>query len=198
MSGDDTFTMGVHKRERSMKTIRCALIVAASCLGMTVQATVLVPVTLNDLAREAGAIVRGRVVAVESRVALDRRAIETIVTVEAEQTLKGSLGASVQFVVPGGSVGRYRSIVVGAPVFSVDQRVIVFLGWQGPSYPFLIGFSQGVYRIQSDGAGVSRVTPPPISLPSSPAAAIVRGDPNRRPMPLVEFEQQVRALIEQR
>lgn len=181
-----------------MRTMSRALIVALGCLDVSVQATVLVPGSLDDLARDAGAIVRGRVLAVEGRMTADRRAIETLVTVQAEETLKGSLGASVQFVVPGGTFGRYRSIFVGAPAFSVGQRVIVFLGWQGPSYPYLIGFSQGVYRIQSDSAGVWRVTPPPIPVPSSRAVAVVRGDPARRPLALAEFEQRVRALLAQR
>ena len=44
-------------------------------------------------------------------------------------------------------MGRYRSIFVGAPEFAVDQRVVVFLGARGPSVPYVLGLSQGVYRI---------------------------------------------------
>jgi hypothetical protein len=56
------------------------------------------------------------------------------VTIDVEESLKGSLGRTVQFLVPGGALGRYRSIFVGAPQFVVE-RVVVFLGWRGPSYP---------------------------------------------------------------
>ena len=181
-----------------MRTIGGVLIAAAICFGTTVHATVVVPASLGDLAREAGAIVRGRVVSVEGRMTADRRAIETLVTIEAEETLKGSLGDLVHFVVPGGSVGRYRSVFVGAPVFSVNQHVIVFLGWQGASYPFLIGFSQGVYRVQVDAGGSPLVTPPPLPDPSSRPVAIVRGEPSRRPEALGDFERRVRALAEPR
>jgi hypothetical protein len=180
-----------------MRLVGGALIAAAICFGTRVQATVVVPASLGELTREAAAIVRGHVVSVEGRMTADRRAIETLVTIEAEETLKGSLGQVVRFVVPGGSVGRYRSVFVGAPVFSVDQRVIVFLGWQGASYPFLIGFSQGVYRIQQDAGGSLLVTPPPLPEPSSRSVAIVRGDPSRRPAALGDFERRVRALAEQ-
>jgi hypothetical protein len=160
-------------------------------------ATVVVPADLNELAHEAQAIVRGRVVDVTGRLTDDRRTIETIVTLEAERYLKGSLGAIVQFRVPGGDLGRYRRIVVGAPTFSVDDRVIVFLGAQGPAVPHVLGLNQGVYRIvpQADAA-VWLVAPPPM-LPAAArmgSAPIVRGDPARRPMPLDQFERRIRAL----
>src|SRR5437016_1232842 len=127
---------------------RLAVFVALAFLAAArARATVLVPVDLAELSREAQAIVRGHVTAAESQWTADRRAIETVVTIEAETSLKGSLGTSVQFIVPGGALGRYRSLVAGAPEFVAGQRVIVFLGWTGPSYPHLLGFSQGVYRI---------------------------------------------------
>jgi hypothetical protein len=59
----------------------------------------------------------------ETRWTVDRRAIETVVTLDVEAWLKGSLGRTVQFVVPGGALGRYRSIFVGAPQFVVEEAV---------------------------------------------------------------------------
>ncbi len=89
----------------------------------------------------------------------DRRGVETLVTLEVESYLKGSLGDSVTFRVPGGRLGRFRSVVVGAPEFVPDQRVIVFLGHRGPSVPYVLGFSQGVYRLVLSGTAWV-VTPP--------------------------------------
>ena len=128
----------------------CRALVSCAVLLVTarVQATVLGPASLGELAREAGAIVRGRVVAAEARYTPDRRAIETLVTIDAEATLKGSLGATVQFLVPGGTLGRYRSVFVGAPAFTAGQHVVVFLGWNGPSYPYVLGLSQGVFTFR--------------------------------------------------
>ena len=163
--------------------------------ALRASATVLVPSDLGELARDAGAIVRGRVAATETRSTGDRRAIETVVTIDVEESLKGSLGRTVQFIVPGGALGRYRSIFVGAPQFAVDERVVVFLGWRPPSYPHLLGLGQGVFRIV---AGADRsgalVTPPPMIAPAAGAVRIVRGDVSRSPVPLAEFEQRVRVL----
>jgi hypothetical protein len=81
---------------------------------------------------------------------------------------------------------------VGAPAFEVNERVVVFLGARGPIVPYVIGFSQGVYRVVADSAGW-KVTPPAM-LPVATPVKIVRGDPSRGPMPLAEFEQRVRQL----
>ena len=158
-------------------------------------ATVLVPADLGELARDAGAIVRGRVSATETRWSSGRRAIETVVTVDVEESLKGSLGRTVQFVVPGGTLGRYRSLFVGAPQFAAQERVVVFLGWRGASYPYLLGLGQGVYRVAANANRTgAMVTPPPVIAPPAGSAPIVRGDLSRVPMPLAAFEQRVRAL----
>ena len=146
-----------------------ALVFQVARLG----ATVLVPTDVAELSREAGAIVRGQVVATQSRWTADRRSIETLVTVEAEASLKGSLGSTVQFLVPGGTLGRYQNLVVGAPEFATGQRVVVFLGWTGPSYPYVLGLSQGVFRITPNASGTAWMV---------------------RQTLLAEFEQRVRLL----
>jgi len=163
-------------------------------LSSRAHATVLVGTDLGQLAHEAVAIARGRVASVDARWTEGRRSIETIVTLDVESTLKGTLGPSVQFRVPGGDLGRLRSIVVGAPAFEVDERVVVFLGAQGPIVPYVLGLSQGVYRVVPTASRTGwLVTPPPL-LPVAAATAVVRGDIARRPMPLSDFEQRVRAL----
>lgn len=160
------------------------------------RATVLVPATLGDLARDARVIASGRVVDVQPRWTPGRRTIETLVTLEVGEYLKGALGATVQFLVPGGEMGRYRSLFVGAPAFARGQRVVVFLGARAPGIPYILGLSEGVYRLipAANGSGWL-VTPPPVLPSAGPVAVpVVRGDAARRPMPLADFEQRVRAL----
>ena len=161
-----------------------------------VHATVIVPADLGELAREAQAIVRGRVASVEARWTDDHRAIESIVTLAVERTLKGSFGSEVQFRVSGGQLGRFRSLHVGAPEFAVDQHVVVFLGARGPSVPFVLGMSQGVFRVVAADSGGWVVTPPALLPAAAGTVPIVRGDPGRRPLVLGDFEQRVRALVE--
>src|SRR4051812_34021175 len=109
----------------------------------TMRATTLIASDVGALARDAHAIARGRVVAVEARLTADHHGIETVVTLSVDAYLKGALGSTLTFRVPGGEVGRFRSIFVGAPQFAVDEQVIVFVGAHGPTVPYILGLSEG-------------------------------------------------------
>lgn len=157
------------------------------------QATVVIPASLEELSREAHIIARGRVVATEAVAAGDWRTIETIVTLETEAALKGSAQSTMQFRMPGGQLGRYRHVVIGAPEFRAGQRIIVFLTSRGTDHPYVIGLGLGVFRLV-ERSGQWVVTPPPAMRTAPGSQAIVRGDPSRRPPSLAEFERQVRSF----
>jgi hypothetical protein len=163
-------------------------------LATPVRATVVLPADLGELAHDARAIARGRVTSIEAHWGEDRRSIETIVTLEVDAYLKGAFGQTLRFRVPGGELGRLRSIMVGAPEFAVDDRVIVFLGARGPSVPYILGLGQGVFRIVRSADNSEWLVTPPAAFPSPTTARIVRGDASRRPMALADFETRVRAL----
>lgn len=160
--------------------------------AVRVAATVLVPADLGELAREAGAIVHGRVVSVEGVWTAGRRSIETVVTLEVTTALKGQPGREVSLRVPGGELGRYRSVMVGAPVFREGDEVIVFIGGAAPALPHLLGLGQGVYRVRRDPrSGAALVMPPPVTSGAAYGVRVQRGDPARRPVTLDEFSRQV-------
>jgi hypothetical protein len=116
-----------------------------------------------------------------------------VVTLATETTLQGPSAPTVRFRIPGGQLGRYRRIFVGAPQFDVDQRVVVFLGQRGSDMAHVLGLTQGVFRV-APASGVWVVTPPPIVASGALPRAIVRGDSSRQAMPLDEFERQVRVF----
>jgi hypothetical protein len=164
-------------------------------LSVPSRATTIIPADLGELSRDARAIVRGRIAALDTQWTEDRGTIETIVTLEVEQYLKGALGPTLRFRVPGGDLGRFRSIVVGAPEFVVDEHVVVFLGARGPSVPYVLGLSQGVFRVVRAVNNTGWLVTSPALLPAAGGAVpIVRGDPTRRALPLGDFEQRVRVL----
>ena len=159
-------------------------------------ATVFIPADFTELVIESRAIVHGRVVDVRAQTTGDRRSIETLVTLTTVEHLKGNLGSTVTFKVPGGQIGRYRRVLVGAPVFARDDEVIVFLNARGPSIPYLYGLSQGVFRIARGADGREVVTPPAVMARGIGAERVVRGDPARRPLPVDEFARKVRDVLE--
>jgi hypothetical protein len=163
---------------------------------VAVEALVVVPVDLERLSEMSKVIVLGTVTAVQPQPSLDRRRVETLVSLDAASYLKGGLGRELTFRVPGGEFGRYRTVIPGAPVFAPGDEVVLFLGIDGPSFPYIIGLSQGVFRIRIDsGAGERRV----LALPSSPdgdtPSVIVRGDAARGPLPVDQFLAAIRAAV---
>jgi hypothetical protein len=167
---------------------------------MPLHATVLLPIEFRELVTTAPVIVHGQVVDVRSEWVDGRRAVETFVTVEAAEYLKGNLGESFVFKVPGGQIGRYRTVFVGAPAFQTGDEVVLFLKTDGPSFPFLVGLSQGVFRIVTDTQSGRRVVTPPalVGVNSADAVRVVRGNPARRPVAIDVFRDAVhRALSEE-
>lgn len=168
-------------------------LLAAVGTGIALDATVLVPIDLRELVAQAATIAYGRVVDVRASV-VDGRT-ESVVTLGAPYFLKGSGGREVVFRMPGGRVGRYRTVVLGTPVLQEGDEVVVFLAAAAGQPATLIGFSQGLLK-------VSRRTPddgpmllsPPVSRGVN-AQRVVRGGDSPRFMPLATFVGEVRGLI---
>jgi hypothetical protein len=130
--------------------------VAALAGASDVHATVIVPAELSELVAEARTIVHGRVVAAEARTVAGEGGIETLVTISADEYLKGQLGPRVNVRVPGGQIGDRRYVVVGAPVLRPGDDVVLFLGGSGPSVPWILGLNQGVFRVRRDARLAAR------------------------------------------
>ena len=177
-------------RKAVIATLAALLVAAAG----PVLATVLVPADSSELAREALTIVHGRVVDVRAQWADGRRRIETVVTLEVRAALKGQPGGTVSVRVPGGEMGRYRSVMIGAPSFKTGEEVVLFLGGRAPALPHLLGFGQGVYRVvREPGTGRAIVTPP--AMASAEAGVVARGDPSRRTVGIEQFVRQVKQAL---
>jgi hypothetical protein len=174
-----------------------AMLAACTVAGAGLEATLILPASLEELVTWARAIVHGRVVVTEPRWADGHRQIETLVTVRAEEYLKGDLGGEVTFKVPGGQMGPYRRVVVGAPTFREGDEVVVFLNAQGPAVPWISGLNQGVFRVAQNAAGV-KVVIPGVSLTAGENAPGVTRQPLRERLALRVFNAQVRALTRAR
>ncbi len=178
------------------QTLLVAAIVAAS--APQARATVLRPGDLGEIAREASAIVRGTVVGVRSAWGDGRRRVETIVTLEVSETFKGGMSGRLSFTVPGGVIGRYRSVTIGAPSFCPGDELVLFLGAVPPALPFVLGLGQGVFRVRRDArTGQTTVTPPALLADPNDTVSVQRGDPSRRETGLPEFTATLRSALAQ-
>lgn len=175
--------------------MRMRFLAALLALGsaVTLRATVIVPADLNELATAAHAIVYARVIDVRAIESTDRRRVESVITAEAVGYIKGSLGRTIVFRVPGGTVGAYRTMMIGAPSFEVGDEVVLFFATRPPALPYLVGFGQGVYRVRVDQTTGARVVLPPPPISSGETVTLTRG--TRGPMPLDQFTAQLRAIL---
>ncbi len=170
------------------RQIVSACLVALVGAAAPLDASVVLPGDLRELSKQALVVVRGRVVDVRARQLAGSRRVESLVTFSASEYLKGDLGTTVTFQVPGGRVGRYRTVVVGAPVLSPGDELVLFLGGRPPGLPHVLGLSQGLFRVVLDPrTGRRMVSPPPLLGAGAGAVRVVRGDPARRLATVDEF-----------
>jgi hypothetical protein len=154
---------------------------------------VLKPADLGTLVAAARVIVHGRVMSTRAQ-SSDRTRIETVVTVDATDYFKGDLGREVTFVVPGGTFGRYRTVVSGAPQLTAGEEVVVFLGTRGPGMPYLVRLGEGVFRVQADArSGQRLVSRHPVVAQSAAWQRVGRGA-SGQPLSVNAFGAMVRAL----
>ena len=159
------------------------------------RATVLIPIEFRELVHVSAAIVHGRVIDVRTDWVDGRRAIETFVTVEAAEYMKGSLGGTVTVRVPGGQIGRYRTVFVGAPVLRIGDEVVLFLRTYDGTLS-VVGLSQGAFRVVADPTGRRLVTTPVVMGKAADATEpVVRGDASRRAVPIDVFRDLVRRIV---
>ena len=171
--------------------LRCLqLAVLAIALNGSLHAMVVVPAEFGDMVAASQTIVHGRVIDVQSFETAGRRTIESLVTVQVVEAIKGQPGATAYFKLPGGQVGRYRRVMVGAPQCERGDEVVLFLKGNAPAVPMPFGLTQGVYRVDRDAAGRATVKPMVAAGPER----IVRGDPSRRPLELAAFTSLVRTV----
>jgi len=147
------------------------------CAISTAQATILKQLSLPELRDRADAIVLGRIEKIEYQSVSGQA--WTVLHLRVEKSLRGSSATTISLRIPGGQQSvDGRTLVTrveGIPEFQLQERGIFFLESLPPSYPGLLGWNQGYYRIirrnQEDYA--------------------VGSDGNGEPLPLNEFLNQI-------
>ena len=166
----------------------CVVAVCAPLSAITVK-----PLSFAELVDGSAAVVHGRVSAVHGQWTADRHGIDSLVSIDVIDYLKGGLGERVTVRVPGGQVGGMVNVIPGAPTFAEGDQVVLFLKVDGPSIPVVTGTTQGVYRVthrssqrRPRGGAAARGRRPE---PAASCAAIV----NRRPLAMDVFSAAVKS-----
>jgi hypothetical protein len=117
-------------------------------------ATVLVPMSDEDLVASSDAIVVARVGAITTA-ALEGGRVVTRITLEVEQAMKGAAaGGSLVVTELGGRIGSDAVVVLGAPEYASGERVLAFLRRRADGSLETNGLALGAYHVAADAGGV--------------------------------------------
>src|SRR5579859_4264564 len=112
------------------------------------QATTLVRMSFDELVRQATSIARAKCIGSTS--VWRNGEIWTETEFELEEQNKGSLPGIIRVSMPGGRIAHLQSHVEGVPGFFTGEEVYLFLWKAQNSENYLLGWTQGTFRITRD------------------------------------------------
>jgi hypothetical protein len=133
----------------------------ALTLATPAGATLLEPMTLDDLAGRADVVLHGRVASVRTISHGPNRMPVTLAQIEVLEVLAGDLPPRRQIMVtqPGGSAGGVSLEYAGRPQFVSGQEVVLFLVRRTPGQFITLGLAQGKFDMgDDDGHGRRRLS----------------------------------------
>jgi len=175
-------------------TVRVVVFSLLLVVPAALRATVLVPAEFREVVTGSDIIAYGRVTETTAEWSDDRKHVDTLVTFQVGTYLKGGPGDTLVFKVPGGTIGRFRNVLVGAPQFTAGDEAVLFLNSRGRDLPAIFGLNQGLFRVTVDADSRRMVTPPLLARSDAPEV-VVRGAASRRMLPLETFGAQVLSVL---
>ena len=118
-----------------------------------ITATTVIPPTFEQLVQQAELIFQGTVTDVRSVWEGEgaQRHINTYVTFQIGENMKGNAGSSYTIRILGGSVGDETMEVTDTPKFKMGDRDILFVEHNNDQFVPLVGINNGRFHVQRDG-----------------------------------------------
>jgi hypothetical protein len=135
-----------------MKTKYLLPLALISFALVRITATTVIPPTFEQLVQQAELIFEGTVTDVKSVWEGEgaQRHIDTYVTFQVADSVKGDAGSSYTIRMLGGTVGDETMLVTDTPKFNVGDREILFVEHNFDQFVPLVGISHGRFHVQSD------------------------------------------------
>jgi hypothetical protein len=106
-------------------------------------------ISVEDLTKEADVIVIGDIKEVENRWNFWRTEVHTYSAVSVEKYIKGTGSETLTIITEGGTAGDLVVWVEDTPVFTKNEKVLVFLKKAGHEYS-VAGWVQGKYIVENE------------------------------------------------
>lgn len=151
---------GIVWRMMSPMTRTLASLLLAS-LAAPASASLTRPLTVEQLAADSDAVVRGRVVEQAVEVESDSGRVRTLSTVEVDACLRGDDAPGARVVVSqlGGTAGAVTVVASGTAPLAVGQEVLLFLRGTGAQRRVPVGMARGVWFVHRGDDGLVRLSP---------------------------------------
>jgi hypothetical protein len=133
--------------------LRSFLLFLSFAVALTrITASTVIPPTFEQLVQQAEFIFQGTVTNSQSVWEGEgaQRHIETYVTFNVEDNVKGSAGTSYTIKMLGGTVGDETMEVTDTPKFQVGDRDILFVEHNNEQFVPFVGISHGRFHVQRD------------------------------------------------
>lgn len=119
-------------------------------LTVTPVVSALMPkISVEDLTGEADVIIIGDIKEVESRWNFWRTEVHTYSTVSVEKYIKGTGSETLTIITEGGTVGDLVAWVEDTPIFTKNEKMLVFLKKAGREFS-VVGLVQGEYILENE------------------------------------------------
>lgn len=135
-----------------MKMKRLLPLVLVAVALSRASATTVIPPTFEQLVGQAEFIFQGTVTNTQSVWEGEgaQRHIETYVTFQVEENMKGQAGSSYTIQMLGGTVGDQTFEITDTPKFKVGDHDILFVEHNNDQFVPLVGINYGRFRVQRD------------------------------------------------
>jgi hypothetical protein len=169
-----------------LRSFGFAAVSAAALLfgAQAAQATVMIPLSIEDMTKESTAVVRGKVLDKSAAWDAEHKKIYTTTKIEVTEAIHATMSLPKQLEIRtmGGEVDGIGMKVAGTPSFLMGEDVVVFLRPDAKiatAYQ-VIGMAQGKYQIRQDSAGRVIATPSleGIAFTKPSETGVLRVDPN--------------------
>ena len=120
-------------------------------MAVSVCATTIEKLSVDQMVAQSTAIVRGRVTL--SHVQQHGAIYYTHYKVQVQERLKGPEAKTIDVVLPGGTIGRSQQTFSGVPLLASNTDLVLFLWTSKSGVTHLIGLSQGVLQVTKTADG---------------------------------------------
>jgi hypothetical protein len=178
-----------------MRRLIILLAVAAGCL--TLPASTLQRLSLNDMIQKSTMIVRGTIQPGSSaalRGSLIYTHYQLLVTAVFKPAPGQSISPTIDVAVPGGALNGLQQPVAGAPALASGQDYVFFLWTSKTGMTQVIGLSQGLFNVSTNAQGQVIVSRGPATATMLDSSGQPVTDTNLQ-MPLAQLVSKIQAVL---